>query len=133
MKDMDIDAALVPITRELQHWADEILDLREAAVRRLDPGRCISCYFKLLAGSRPGDKPVTTPLRLWLEQHLEVVARDSGQRELERLPVHLETEDIEAYCQQVMADFRYDRDYAHLPTIELAFQFKETDNASHAA
>lgn len=119
-----IDSLLSPIAREMRHRADAILDLREAAVRRTDPGLCISCYFKLLAGTRPDFKPVTTPLRQWLEAHLEVVARDPNLQELERIPIHLETNGIEAYCQQIMDQFRYDRGYQDLPTIELSFRFK---------
>ncbi|NBB79759.1 MAG: hypothetical protein GVY36_09980 [Verrucomicrobia bacterium] len=121
----EIDTVLSPIAREMSHRADAILDLREAAARRSDPGRCISCYFKLLAGTRADIKPIATPLRQWLEAHLEVVARDPNLQELERIPIRLETDGIEAYCQQVMEEFRYDRGYQDIPTIELSFQFKE--------
>lgn len=121
----EIDTVLSPIAREMSHRADAILDLREAAAQRNDPGRCISCYFKLLAGARPDIKPVATPLRQWLEAHLEVVARAPNLQELERIPIRLETDGIEAYCQQIMEEFRYDRVYQDLPMIELSFQFKE--------
>jgi hypothetical protein len=126
----EIDAVLSPIAREMRHRADAILDLREAAARRNDPGRCISCYFKLLAGARPDIKPAATPLRRWLEAHLEVVARDPNLRELERIPIHLETDGMETYCQQIMDQFRYDRGYQDLPSIELSFQFKEAAAAT---
>lgn len=125
----EIDTVLSPVARELSDRADAILDLREAAARRNDPGRCIQCYFKLLAGARPHVKPVATPLRQWLESHLEVVARDANARELERIPVRLETgesDGIEAYCESVMNCFRYDRGYQDLPMIELSFRFRES-------
>jgi hypothetical protein len=121
----DIDTVLSPIARELSHRADTILDLREAAAQRSDPGMCISCYFKLLASAHPHIKPVATPLREWLEAHLEVVARDSNLRELERVPIQLETDEMEAYCHRIMNEFRYDRAYQDAPMIELSFRFKE--------
>jgi len=126
-----IDHVLTPIAREMSHRADDILDLRDAAIRRDDPGRCLSCYFRLLAGARSGDAETTTPLRKWLEQHLEIVAHDAGlQKELERLPLHLELDSIEGYCQRMMQAFREDRAYQHLPLIELSFQFKEASSAA---
>lgn len=130
MKLFEIDTVLSPLAREMSHRADEILDLREAALRRENPGRCVSCYFKLLAGE--GNRCVTTPLRLWLEQHMEVVACDPAQGELERLPLQLDTEDIMGYCQQVMQDIRHDRSYAGHSAIELTFQFKSLPVASVA-
>lgn len=132
MNTLEFDQILIPIAAEQSHRANEILELREAALRHHDPGRCISCYFKLLAGSRSGSKQTTTPLRRWLEQHLVVVARNSASplQELERLPVQLKTDDIEGYCQQVMDAFRYDRSYQDIPSIELTFRFKEGASAA---
>ena len=124
----NFDKALFPIARELSHCADEILDLREAALRRDDPGRCLSCYFKILGGSRHSMGHITTPLRQWLEQHLEVVAHGSSQSELERLPIQLPSEGsdgLEVFCRQIMANFREDRTYQDLAKIELSFQFKQ--------
>jgi hypothetical protein len=80
----------------------------------------------LLAGARPESRPAATPLRQWLEQHLEVVARDPNRHELERLPIDLETDGMEDYCRRIMDTFRFDRGYADLPTIELSFEFKES-------
>ena len=122
----EIDQILVPIAQHLSHRTNDILDLREAATQRNDPGHCVSCYFKLLGGSPSNAQRATTPLRLWLEKHLEVVARDPNQRELERIPVNLQTTSIESYCDQVMRVFREDRVYHDIPTIRLSFQFKET-------
>ena len=126
MNSLEIDQILLPITQELSHRADDILDLREAATRQNNPGRCISCYFKLLAYSRPEAKPATTPLRQWLEQHLEVVAHDPEQQVLERLPVKLGTDDMEDYCQGIINKMRYDRGYQSLLSIDLSFAFKDS-------
>ena len=127
----EIDSILSPIAQELSYRADDILDLREAAARRNDPGRCLSCYFRILAGVRPESMALATPLREWLEQHLEVVAQGPELEELERIPIHLDpadTEDIEDFCQQMIHQFRYDRTYQGLRSIELSFQFKEAAN-----
>jgi hypothetical protein len=124
----DFDKVLFPIARELSHCADEILDLREAALRRNDPGRCLSCYFKILVGSSQAAAHITTPLRMWLEQHLEVVACAPSRSELERLPIQLppvQADGIEGFCRQIMSNFREDRTYQDLPKIELSFRFKQ--------
>ncbi|MFQ3270304.1 MAG: hypothetical protein ACI9A1_000618 [Lentimonas sp.] len=129
MSSSDFDKVLFPIARELSHCADEILDLREAALQRNDPGRCLSCYFKILGGSRHTTAHLTNPLRQWLEQHLEVVACGPSLSELERLPIQLPPEasvGIEAFCRQIMTAFREDRTYQNLPLIELSFQFKQS-------
>ncbi len=126
---LNIDAVLSPIAREMSHRADDILDLREAAITRNDPGRCLSCYYRLLSNSRHSSVESTTPLRHWLEQHLEIVAKDKGLNELERLPVRLDSDSIEVYCKEIISVFRHDRDYQHIPNIELSFQFKGEANS----
>jgi hypothetical protein len=133
MNRLELDQILRPIAQNLSHHADEILDLREAAIKENNPGRCISCYYKLLADPRPESKPITTPLRRWLEQHLEVVAHDPAQQVLERLPVKLSSDDLEDYCQQVINEIRYDRGYHSLLSIDLSFAFKEEDKVGQAS
>jgi hypothetical protein len=133
MSSSNFDKVLFPIARELSHCADEILDLREAALQRNDPGRCLSCYFKILGSSQQTTAHFTSPLRQWLEQHLEVVACGPSQSELERLPIQLPPEHsdgIEAFCRQIMTAFREDRSYQNLPEIELSFQFKQDSSAA---
>lgn len=130
MSHSEFDKVLFPVARELSYCADDILELRDAALRRDDPSRCLSCYFKILGGARlTAVHHVTTPLRQWLEQHLEVVARDlSLCCELERLSIQLlpeQSNGIEGFCRQIMNAFREDRVYQHIPEIELTFQFKQ--------
>ena len=122
---IDIDEALTPIAREMSHRADDILELRDAARFRSDPGRCLSCYFKLLSNSTQSSAKAATPLRRWLEQHLEVVAKDGYMRELERVPLSLDADEIEEYCQQIITTFQEDRSYQHISDIELSFQFRQ--------
>ena len=126
MSPLEFDQILVPIAQQLSHRANEILDLREAATQRNDPGHCVSCYFKLLGGSQGSTQQATTPLRLWLEKHLEVVARDPNQRELQRIPVDLQSDSIGGYCDQVMRAFHENHVYHNIPAIKLSFQFKES-------
>lgn len=132
MSASNIDEALTPLAQKMSHHANDILDLREAAISRDDPGRCLSCYFKLLSYSQNTSHDTITPLRKWLEQHLEVVAidHDDGLKELERMPLHLNADRMESYCQQVITSFREDRSYQHLADIELSLQFRRETVAS---
>jgi hypothetical protein len=126
----NIDEALIPIARKMSHYADDILDLREAAVVGADPGRCLSCYFKLLSYSQNTGQDIVTPLRTWLEQHLEVVATDNDLKELERMPLKLDAVRMESYCRQVMSLFRADRCYQDVEYIELSLQFRDKSGSA---
>ncbi len=121
----EIDAALGAITKEYRYAANDVLDLREAALERNDPGLCMQCYFKIYGASTRRDPEALKPLRDWLETHVEIVARDHYARELERLPLQLETDSLEAFCHEMMTEFRDNRAYHHTPNIELTFQFKD--------
>ena len=128
MQNFEIDSALSPLAPLLHHAADNILDLREAALKREDPGLCISCYFKIYAASPDRHRSAISPLRRWLETHLEIVAHDENRTELERIPVSLDGEDLEGYCHRIMSEFHLDRAY-RAANIELGFRFR-TDTAA---
>jgi len=46
-------------------------------------------------------------------------------RELERVPLSLDADEIEEYCQQIITTFQEDRSYQHISDIELSFQFRQ--------
>lgn len=127
---VEIDKLLAPIAQKMLNKSNDILDLREAVLVFQDPGLCLSCYFKLLENSKGSSIRATTPLKKWLESHLEVVAVDDKLNELERVPVQLETADFEQYCRGLISTFRNDRGYQHISNIELSVQFK---NGHHSA
>lgn len=105
--------------------ADQIIDIRETVRQKGNPGTCVRCYFTIYgkAAESAGDRLL--PLRQWLERHIEVVARDDSDNELERLPVVLDhDEDLQSYCERLMAEFRDNRVYAHR-RIGLSFRFRE--------
>ena len=64
------------------------------------------------------------PLRSWLESNIEVVAKDSQSRIIEKLPLQLDATDLAAYCNRLMGDFREDRAYS-LSLVTLEFQYKD--------
>ncbi|MGE9289346.1 MAG: hypothetical protein ACQKBT_00060 [Puniceicoccales bacterium] len=123
METAEIDAALIPVARAIKHAADDLLDLRAAALAKSDAGLCVQCYFKIFSDAR--EQAALQRLREFLEKHLEIVALDNNRRELERLPVFLDAEEMEDYCHQIMREFRDNRTYDS-PKIDLRFQFKST-------
>lgn len=130
MKAPRIDEVLGPVAQQAGPVAaNSLLDLREAALSQRDAGKCLQCYFRIYGrvASRDGKEPIH-PLRRWLENHVEVVAKDHQARELERLPLSLHNESLEEFCQEMMREFRQNRCYGG-PAIELSLAFKETTAA----
>lgn len=119
-----IEQALSPVTRILKHRANELLDLREAALARKDPGKCLHCYFQLRNSRHSKLDEMMTPLKNWLENHLEIIAKGPESDELERIAVNLNWNDIDHYCENLVEDFRKNHRSSYRPSIELVFQFK---------
>ena len=121
------DSVLGMLATPFLRQADTLLDLRECALRRVRPGRCVACYFAL-SRDAAAEEAISRlfPLRRWLEGHIEVVAHDDGERTLEALPLLLDGEDLETYCREVMAEFQQNRAYAS-PHITLSFRFRPGD------
>lgn len=119
----DLDSLLASLATPLRRASDSLLDLREAARSGTAPGRCIRCYFNLLAAAPSAEQPRLTPLRAWLEARIEAAATDAEGRLLETLPVRLDTEDLESCCRRLMREVTEDRSY---PTthIQLGFRYK---------
>ncbi|MBC2601277.1 hypothetical protein [Puniceicoccus vermicola] len=122
MEKSEIDAALTPVARAIKHAADDLLDLRAAALDQSDAGLCVRCYFKIFSQSR--EQAALQRLRELLEKHLEIVALDNNRRELERIPVFLDADEMESYCLGIMKEFRDNRVYDS-PKIDIRFRFKE--------
>ncbi len=120
----EIDHLLGDIAAPLAREADTLLDLREAATSASHPGRCVSCYFKLLAASPQQVSPRLTPLREWLESRIEITATGDEGLLLETLPLHLDAPDLESCCRRVMDAIFEDRSYVHARTIGLQFRFR---------
>ncbi len=131
----EIDHLLVEIASPLAREADTLLDLRDAAASpHAHPGRCVSCYFKLLAAAPAHLAPRLTPLRRWLENRIEIAATDDHQALLEVLPLHLDNAaDLESCCQRVMDLFFEDRSYRETREIGLSFRFRPTPATQSAA
>lgn len=117
---------LSPIAKPLAREADTLLDLHEALEIQPHPGRCIRCYFQLLAAASNQVEPRLTPLRRWLEQHIEIAACAEGSAEaLEHFPLDLGTSHtLEECCQRSMATVILDRTYAGSPNLALEFRFR---------
>jgi hypothetical protein len=94
------------------------------ALKRIRPGLCVDCYFRLQETADSGGQHALFPLRSWLESNIEVVAKDSESRIIEKLPLQLNATDLAAYCNRLMNDFREDRTYS-LSLVTLEFQYKE--------
>ncbi|NBD38041.1 MAG: hypothetical protein GVY10_05685 [Verrucomicrobia bacterium] len=118
-----LDEALGPVADRDRILADSLLDLREAALQRRDAGQCLQCYFRIYGRAAERGVGPITPLRQWMESHLEIVARDHEEQELERVPLILESESLEDFCSGMMREFRENRCYPQ-PAIELSLAFK---------
>lgn len=122
-----IDHLLSPIAGPFRREADTILDLRDSLAQSPHPGRCVSCYFKLLAAGPDQVDPHLTPLRQWLEQHVEIVARDntSTGEELETFSLDLTRADsLEDCCQDSIRTVLHDRNFVSTHKISLEFRFR---------
>jgi len=120
----DPEAVVKKLCPLFERQADALLDLREFALKRIRPGLCIDCYFRLQETADSGGQDALFPLRSWLESNIEVVAKDSESRIIEKLPLQLNTTDLATYCSRLMDDFREDRAYS-LSLVTLEFQYKE--------
>ncbi len=119
------DPVLAHLAAPFCRQADTLLDLRSCASNKTRPGRCVACYFVLQAAAAERAIAKLCPLRAWLETHIEVVASDGHASPLETLPLQLAgSEDLEAYCRRIMAEFHENRAY-DATTIQLAFRYKQ--------
>jgi len=127
-----IDTALRQVIPFLEGCADQLLDFRDSAVKAQNPGKCIRCYFTIYRKAAASAEARLLPLKRWLERHIEIVAKDEADNELESLPVVLREERLEDYCERIMAEFRENRVYESA-RIGLAFRFRETAREKQAA
>ena len=119
----EIDALLMPLAPSLAKEADTLLDLRELLMTKGQPGKCVRCFFRLFTAAGSESLPKLTPLRDFLERHLEIAVRADGS-ELETLPVKLrQGEDLEDFCLRSMKQVRLDRTF-QAKRVDLAFRFK---------
>lgn len=120
--DSSVNQILGPLTKSFFRKADDLLDLYSAALTRSRAGRCVACYFKLHGVGEP--ETLLYPLKTWIEANIEVVAKDAQNTILEQLPLKLDASNLEAYCQDVIHEFRTNRVYPS-PNLTLEFRFKE--------
>jgi hypothetical protein len=120
--DSSVDQILGLLTKSFLRQADDLLDLYSAALTRSRPGHCVVCYFKLHGVAEL--ETLLYPLKTWIEANIEVVAKDAQDIILEQLPLKLDASNLEAYCQDVIHEFRTNRVYPS-PNLTLEFCFKE--------
>lgn len=124
-----IDPVIAPIAATIAQCANDLLDLREAANARQHPGKCVSCYYKVMGiAERNRSKAGVGPLKHWLEKNLEIIAEDESSQVLERFPVKLTDDDLESFCKRVMDLVHFDRGYA-AKHICLRFEFRDVQAA----
>lgn len=116
---------LAPLGQTFQKQADALLDLRQYAINKEHPGKCVSCYFKLYEQANNHSLNRLSILRKWLETNLEIVAKDEQDRFLERIPVCLEDEEnLESFCARLMQEIIHNRAY-ECEKIALYFRFRD--------
>ena len=130
------NAVIVPVAERFSDAADDILDLRPAVLSRPDAGQWMQCFFRIYGTSitrrqHAADLAPLIPLKRWIEENIDIVARESSHNELERLPVMIDDEDLEGFCYRVMREFQQDRSYTS-ESIELSLDFKNDQTSSAA-
>jgi len=123
--DSSVDRILGLLAKDFFRKTDDLLDLHSAALTRSHPGRCVACYFKLYEVGEPHTETLLYPLKTWIEANIEVVAKDARDTIVEQFPLKLDASDLEAYCQDVIHEFRTNRVYPS-PNLALEFRFKKT-------
>jgi hypothetical protein len=118
-----LEDVLISVAPHFFKQADALLDLRDYAIKRKHPGKCVDCYFQLHADAPSEQLQNLTPLREWLERNIEIVAADQTQNLLEKFPLKLDTNDLETFCHKVVNFLRTDRAF-QTPMISLDFAFK---------
>ncbi|TAG28434.1 MAG: hypothetical protein EAZ36_05880, partial [Verrucomicrobia bacterium] len=78
---------------------------------------------QLLAAAPASFHPRLTPLRAWLEAHIEAAACDAQGHLLETCPIQHDSDDLESCCHALMREFHESRAYP-TSTIELRFRYK---------
>ncbi len=117
---------LEKLAAPLSKQADTLLDLREAVFARRAPGTCVSCYFQLLATEgAQRNPPLLTPLRQWLEAHIEIVAQDDDARELDRCPLAIgEEASLEDFARRLINCYFEDR-VCKTDRVQLNFVYRD--------
>lgn len=103
--------------------ADQLLDLKLETSRSQNPGSCVRIYFELLGRLPRSCSGELAQVRNWLESLIEVVAVRADQQPFARVPMHLDAESLEDYCQGVMRDF-HDMTAADPCNLELRFSYR---------
>lgn len=127
MTSQELQRLLATVTPSSSEGADFLLDLRELLLAQGHPGKCVRCFFGLLGDlKQPG---ALQPLRLWLEQHLEVSVT-AGAQEIDSFPVRLERAgSLEEFCHRAIDTVRQDRGFRERE-ISLRFRFRQAHAAS---
>lgn len=130
------NAVLGPVAARFSDAADAILDLRAAVLNERNAGQCLQCFFRIYGTGvarrqHASDLAPLIPLKQWVEENIDIVAREPSKNELERLPVSIRDEDLESFCHRVMRQFHEDRSYASR-AIELSLDFKDTRSTTAA-
>ena len=129
MEDTVFDQLIAPIVQNVRGCADDLLDLREAALTGKVPGACVACFFRVMGkAERHSAESTVIPLKGWLETNIEIIAENHKQQVLERQPLKLDNNDLESYCYSIMDVMINDRNYID-EQISLRFDFigkKET-------
>lgn len=115
---------LKPLCQPFSKEADCLLDLYEMTQQPRHPGKCVQCFFRLLAAAKPETTSALQPLRHWIEEHIEIAVRPAGSPPTSRLPVWLDTETLDQFCHQAIDRVRADTCLTD-SQIELVFDYKD--------
>ncbi len=118
-----IDAVIAALATRHRETADQLLDLKLETSRSKNPGSCVRIYFDLLGRLPQSCAGELGQVRRWLESLIEVVAVRENQQPFARVPMHLEADTLEDYCQRVMRDF-HDMTAADPFSFELRFSYR---------
>ena len=119
---------LKPLCEPFRREADCLLQLHEMTAQPHPPGECVRCFYRLLAQADDSRRPALTPLRQWIETHIEI-AVEADCRDALRFPVALEDDDLESFCQRAMHRVREDT-VIDSPIVRLALCYREREQSA---
>ncbi|MDP0498829.1 MAG: hypothetical protein Q7P63_01905 [Verrucomicrobiota bacterium JB022] len=122
-----LESSLAAIVRANRMAADDALDFREAILHPQTPGKCVQCYFRLLAKAK-SNAPIT-PLRQWLEQRIRVTAEGRQYQYRQQYRLSLDFPDLESCCRAHMEHARQ-RTETLGGDVMLRFAFANTEEAA---
>src|SRR5690554_4218046 len=124
-EEQDVGANAMEALQKLARFrsmTDDALDIHLHLAEQKCPGSCLSCFFSLSRKAPSHTQEEVRTVREWLENQLEVVARNPDKCELCRFPCEIKETSMEEYCNRMMEEtWHHFADQETLVSLELRY------------